>query len=235
MVIIMKEFVDFLQDFNGFTVALRLVLAMVLGGIIGIERGKQGRAAGMRTHILVCIGSALASMIGFYAYDILGVSNDPLRIAAQVVSGISFLGVGTILLKGRFQITGLTTAAGIWTSAAIGLALGVGFYEGAVITFVCAIVTVSIAQRLETRINKGYTRFGIYVEIRSDAYVRDTIKLLEASYDVTDVQVTSPRSGTAGNVGIEANIHKHKTQVTPHEVAESMESHDWVIFALESL
>ena len=162
-------------------------------------------------------------------------SNDPLRIAAQVVSGISFLGVGTILLKGRFQITGLTTAAGIWTSAAIGLALGVGFYEGAIITFLCAFITFSVAQRLEVRINKGYTRFGIYVEIKSDAYVRATIKLLEENYDVTDVQVTSPRSGTAGNVGIESNIYKHKTNITPHDVACRMEKEDWVVFALESL
>ena len=231
----MKAVIDYLQDFNIVTVALRLILAMFLGGAIGVERGKQGRAAGMRTHILVCIGSALASMIGFYAYDVLDVSNDPLRIAAQVVSGISFLGVGTILLKGRFQITGLTTAAGIWTSAAIGLALGVGFYEGAIITFLCAFLTFSVAQRLEVRINKGYTRFGIYVEIKSDAYVRQTIKLLEANYDVTDVQVTAPRSGTAGNVGIEANIYKHKTNITPHDVSGQMEKEDWVVFALESL
>ena len=224
-----------MRDFNFATVAIRLLLAMVMGGAIGVERGKQGRAAGMRTHILVCIGSALAAMVGFYATDVLHMSNDPLRVAAQVVSGISFLGVGTILLKGRFQITGLTTAAGIWTSAAIGLALGTGFYEGAIIAFICAILTVSIVQRLERKINRDYTRFGIYAEIKSDKLVREIIKVLEENYTVTDIQVTAPRSGTAGNVGIEANIHKLRTNITPAEVAERLEKEEYVIFALESL
>ena len=224
-----------MRDFNVVTVAVRLLLTMVAGGIIGIERGKQGRAAGMRTHILVCIGSALASMMGFYASDVLGMSNDPLRVAAQVVSGISFLGVGTILLKGRFQITGLTTAAGIWTSAAIGLALGIGFYEGAIIAFVCAILTVGVVQKLEQKINRGYTRFGIYVEITSDKLVRSAISVLEANYYVTDIQVTAPRSGTPGNVGIEANIHKRKSNITSTEVARRLEEEEYVVFALESL
>ena len=231
----MDEIIAYLRDFNLVSVAIRLIMAMIMGGAIGIERGKQGRAAGMRTHILVCIGSALASMMGFYATEVLGMSNDPLRVAAQVVSGISFLGVGTILLKGRFQITGLTTAAGIWTSAAIGLALGIGFYEGAIITFVCVILTVGVVQKLERKINRGYTRFGIYFEIPSDKLVRQAINLLEANYTVTDVQVTSPRSGTAGNVGIEANIHKLKTNITPGQVAKRLESEDFIIFALESL
>ena len=88
---------NYLRDLNLASVAVRLVLAMLFGGLIGLERGKQGRAAGMRTHILVCIGSALTAMIGFYASSLSGVSSDPLRIAAQVVSGIGFLGVGTIL------------------------------------------------------------------------------------------------------------------------------------------
>ena len=106
---------------------LKVGLAIVIGGIIGMERRKQGRAAGMRTHILVCLGATLTSMTGVYAYTTLGFTGDPLRVAAQVISGIGFLGVGTILIKGRFQITGLTTAAGLWCGAAIGIALGIGF------------------------------------------------------------------------------------------------------------
>ena len=232
----MDEIIAWLRSPNELGVVfIKLALSAIVGGVIGMERGKQGRAAGMRTHILVCIGSALASMMGFYATEVLGMSNDPLRVAAQVVSGISFLGVGTILLKGRFQITGLTTAAGIWTSAAIGLALGIGFYEGAIITFVCVILTVGVVQKLERKINRGYTRFGIYFEIPSDKLVRQAINLLEANYTVTDVQVTSPRSGTAGNVGVEANIHKLKTNITPGQVAKRLESEDFIIFALESL
>lgn len=233
--IFMQEIVAFLRDFNIWTVMIRLVLAMVFGGVLGLERGRQGRAAGMRTHILVCLGAALASMIGFYTAENLAMGNDPLRIAAQVISGIGFLGVGTILIKGRFQITGLTTAAGLWTAAAIGIALGVGFYSGAVITFVCAILTVTIVHRLEYTINKRYSRFGIYIEIKSDEYVRETIEFIKNEFTVSDIQVTSPRSGTAGNVGVEANVYNRDFKTSPEAVERVLEAKDYVVFALESI
>ncbi len=231
----MQEIIDYLRDFNVVTVAIRLVLAMICGGTIGLERGKQGRAAGMRTHILVCLGATLASMIGFYSSNILGTTGDPLRIAAQVVSGIGFLGVGTILIKGRFQITGLTTAAGLWCAGAIGLALGAGFYEGALIAFLCAVLTVTVVHRLEYTINKKYSRFGIYVEIKSDSDVRRTVDFLQSNLKISDVQITSPRSGTQGNVGIEANIHNHDFKTSPDDVARLLESEEQVVFAIESI
>lgn len=231
----MEKIILFLQELNIATVAIRLALAMVVGSVIGLERGKQGRAAGMRTHILVCLGAALASMIGLYANTSLGFNNDPLRIAAQVISGIGFLGVGTILIKGRFQITGLTTAAGLWTVAAIGLALGVGFYSAAVVAFVLSVLTVSIIHRLEYTINKRHRRFGIYVEIISDKDVRRTIDFIEKNFKVSDVQVTSPRSGTAGNVGIEANVHNNDLSISPEKITEILEAEEQVVFALESI
>ncbi len=232
----MQEFIEYIQQFNIVTVTVRLILAMIIGGIIGLERGKQGRAAGMRTHILVCIGAALTAMIGFYLYDVLEMSTDPMRIAAQVISGIGFLGAGTIFIKGRFQITGLTTAAGLWATAAIGLALGAGFYAGALITFVLIVLSVTIFHRLEYKITKRYNRFGIYIEIGSDDMVRTAINALCELYPVSDIQVTPPRSGKSGNVGIEGNVHitsgKH---ITPDDVAKRLEELDFVIFALESI
>ena len=232
---IINSIIDYLRDFNIATVAIRLVLAMLLGGTIGLERGKQGRAAGMRTHIFVCLGATLATMIGFYAVRVLDISSDPLRVAAQVISGIGFLGVGTILLKGRFQITGLTTAAGLWCAAAIGIALGAGFYEGAIITFICSVLTVTIFSRVEHLLNRKYSRFGIYVEISSDKHVREAIDLLESKYKIGDIQVTSPRSGTVGNVGIEANVLNHDFSATPDQISRELEKEDFVIFALESI
>ena len=161
-----NNFMSYMRELNIVTAVVRLFLALLIGGIVGLERGKHGRAAGMRTHILVSIGAALTTMIGFYVRDYLGVTtSDPMRIGAQVISGIGFLGVGTIFIKGRFHITGLTTAAGLWATAAMGLALGAGFYEGALITFVLIFVTVTILHRLEYRITKRYNRFGIYMEI----------------------------------------------------------------------
>lgn len=232
---VVKEIIAFLRDFNLISIVLRLVLAMLLGGTIGLERGKQGRAAGMRTHIFVCLGATLATMIGFYSVEILDSIGDPLRVAAQVISGIGFLGVGTILLKGRFQITGLTTAAGLWCAAAIGIALGAGFYEGAIITFVCSVLTVTIVSRVEHVFNKKYSRFGIYIEICSDKYVREAIDLLKSNYKVSDIQVTSPRSGTTGNVGIEANVHNRDFSTSPNQVSKELEAEEYVIFALESI
>ena len=230
----MDEIMAFLRDVNIATIAIRLILAMLFGGIIGLERGKMGRAAGMRTHTLVCLGAALATMIGFFVFKHIH-TGDPLRVAAQVVSGIGFLGVGTILIKGRFQITGLTTAAGLWCAAAIGIALGAGFYEGAVITFVCAVLTVTVIHRVESKLNKKYSRFGIYIEICSDKHVRAAVDFLTEKYKVTDVQVTTPRSGTTGNVGIEANVHNLDFATSPDDVSRTLEELDYVIFALESI
>lgn len=231
----MEAVIAYIRDFNIVSILLRLILAMMFGGTIGLERGKQGRAAGMRTHIFVCLGATLVTMIGFYANNVLGSTGDPLRVAAQVVSGIGFLGVGTILLKGRFQITGLTTAAGLWCAAAIGIALGAGFFEGAIITFVCSVITVTAAGRLELMLNKKNSRFGIYVEISSDKYVRRAIDFLEANYNVTDIQVTAPRSDTVGNVGIEANVHNTDFKTSPDDVSKTLEAEEYVIFALESI
>ena len=225
---------EYLRGFNIISIVVRLVLAMIMGGAIGLERGKQGRAAGMRTHIFVCLGATLTTMIGYHSLLVFE-TGDPLRVAAQVISGIGFLGVGTILIKGRFQITGLTTAAGLWCAGAIGIALGAGFYEGAIITFVCSVLTVTTFWRVEHLINKKYSRFGIYVEIKSDKYVRGAVNLLESNYNVGDIQVTAPRSGTTGNVGIEANIRNSDFKTSPRKVSLELEENDFVIFALESI
>ena len=230
---IMNEIIAFLRDFNIWTVLIRLTLCVLVGGIIGVERGRQGRAAGMRTHILVCMGAALVTMMGFYITQELQLDGDPMRIAAQVVSGIGFLGVGTIMLKGRFQITGLTTAAGLWCAATIGLALGAGFYEGALGVFIFTIATVTFLHKLEYKFIKRYRRFGIYVEITSDKMVRTTIDELSQMFNITDIQVTLPRSGTTGNVGIEINVHTRKE--TPEQVSTDIEKLDQVIFAIESI
>ena len=216
--------------------AFRIFSALIVGGIIGMERGRQGRAAGMRTHILVCIGATLASMSGMYVYNFLGVTNDPLRLAAQVISGIGFLGVGTILIKGRFQITGLTTAAGIWCAATIGIALGIGYYEGALMTFLASVIAVTLMHRFEYSVTRRHVRFGMYVEITSVEKIRHTVEYIKAHYRATDLQVTPPRSGTAGSVGIEVNIHPApKETLTPSMVAKDLETLDDVVFALESI
>lgn len=227
--------IEYLRDFNLVSIILRLVFAVVIGGFIGLERGKQGRAAGMRTHILVCLGATLTVMIGIFSNKILGFNGDVMRVAAQVVSGIGFLGAGTILVKGRFQITGITTAAGLWATAAMGLALGAGFFEGAIVCFILTFLTVAIFHKLEYKFNRWHIRFGVYIEINNDTRVRDIITFLNENFDAVDIQVTPSRSGISQNVGIEAIINNAKDTIKIKETCEKLETLDYVVFAIESI
>ena len=226
---------EYLRELNIISISLRMLLAMFFGGLIGLERGKQGRAAGMRTHILVCIGATLATMIGFYVNQNIAPNSDPLRVAAQVISGIGFLGVGTILIKGRFQITGLTTAACVWASASIGLALGAGFYEGAFVAFIATFITVTLLHKLEYKLGKRQRRFGIYVEINTDTAIRKILSYMEEHYDASGIQITSARSGISGNVGVEANISNPKNTQPQEKLIEELETLEYVVFAIESV
>ena len=136
---------------------LRLFIALILGGLIGFEREKNNHPAGFRTHILVSVGSALIMLISIYGFtDFLGEENvnfDPSRIAAQVVTGIGFLGAGTILRHG-YTVTGLTTAASLWVVAAIGLAIGAGFYFGAVISTIFVLISLAVLAKIDPYITR---------------------------------------------------------------------------------
>ncbi|BAS27595.1 MgtC/SapB family protein [Limnochorda pilosa] len=132
---------------------VRLGLAAVLGGLVGLERESHGRPAGFRTHLLVALGSALVMLVSVYPFERfrgLGFSVDPTRIAAQVVSGIGFLGAGTILREGA-NVRGLTTAASLWVVAGIGLAVGSGYYLGALLTTALVVIALFWLNRLEFR------------------------------------------------------------------------------------
>lgn len=131
----------------------RLLLSFVLGGIIGLEREKKGRNAGLRTHILVCMGSGLIMLTSLYIFEIYQgkAPVDPSRIAAGVVTGIGFLGAGTIITN-RQQAKGLTTAASIWVSSAIGLAVGCGFLVAAIATTVITFITLAFLKHLERKL-----------------------------------------------------------------------------------
>ena len=225
---------DFLRELNFFTVALRLLIAAICAGMVGVEREMHGRAAGLRTHMMVAVGSTLTTLIGVFNVQLLGVIwADPMRIGAQVISGIGFLGAGTILLKkGNFQITGLTTAAGLWVTAIIGLAAGAGFYEGAIFTTVFAMLIFTLVSHLETVMNSKRQRMFFYLEIDSVTVVGELVDILENSFEAKEIQVTAPRSSSPGNVGIVALIRLPK-KVSVHEKIHKLQKLDHVIFALQ--
>lgn len=136
-------------------VIARLLLACVLGGVIGYERESMNRPAGFRTHILVCVGAALVMITSQYIFEqYKGVTNiDPARLGAQVISGIGFLGAGTIIREG-ISVRGLTTAASLWAVSCVGIAAGIGFYEGAVITAIIIYITLIVLKKMEKHFAK---------------------------------------------------------------------------------
>lgn len=154
-------------------ILFRLFLAAVFGALIGLERERKDWTAGMRTHMMVCLGSALIMLVSSYGFsDVLGTAHvelDPSRIAAQVVSGIGFIGAGTILFLRQGRIRGLTTASGLWTVAAIGLATGGGMYFAAGVTTILALIILWALQPLENKIKKRFTKRTLRIETDQNA------------------------------------------------------------------
>ena len=132
---------DSLRGLELIPVIFRVFLSMICGSIIGLERSAKNRPAGFRTHALVCVGAAAASMTGHYLYLGMGIPADVTRMGAQIITGLGFLGAGTILVTKNKKVKGLTTAAGLWTTGIIGLSIGAGFYEGGIICTVLVLVT----------------------------------------------------------------------------------------------
>ncbi len=145
--------------------ALRLLLALVCGALIGLERERGHRPAGLRTHTLVCVGSCLVMFCSFWAVEKYGSGGDPLRMGAQVISGIGFLGAGTIIKAGR-DVRGLTTAACLWIVACIGLAIGAGYYIGSVMATALTLGTLYVFKLAERRMD--YTLFELHLRARNE-------------------------------------------------------------------
>ena len=205
---------------------LRALAAVVIGGLIGSERARHGRAAGMRTHILVCLGACMTSMTSILVSDIMGNNGDVFRIPAQVVSGIGFLGAGMIILKNNNMITGLTTAAGVWTTATIGVALGYGYYVGAVAVTVLFLSTIVLFARFE---RKRKSAEVIYIEIDNAYKVNAVLKELEREIPESfTYQIFAPKSGNQGSVGLNVVIDKRIDMDV--SVLSSLEN---IVFAVE--
>lgn len=171
---------DQMKNLNLLSIVLRIALAMLCSGVLGIERGKANQPAGMRTYILVCLGSTLVMMTGQYMFEVFN-SGDPARLGAQVVSGIGFLGAGSIIVEGHTKIRGLTTAAGLWTSACIGLAIGVGFYVGAIVATAVVFVVVSKFRSISNHFTHNDMWLRLYVEFNEIENLQELYAVLEGS------------------------------------------------------
>ena len=229
----MDQFFLWLNEFSFATVFVRIVLATLFGSVIGLERSKHGRAAGMRTHIFVSIGAALASLLGCYLVA-LGYASDPARIAAQVISGIGFLGAGIILVQNKTKIVGLTTAAGLWNTAVIGLACGLGFYEGALICFAVSILANLIFPKIEYWFSKNDAHTMVYMELAETANVNAVYDVLRQSHfgEIHRIDIGAPRSGTNGRVGIVLTVTLPK-KANVYSLEKTLCEIEGILFAVE--
>ncbi|MBR2615431.1 MAG: MgtC/SapB family protein [Clostridia bacterium] len=205
--------------------AFRSLLAVLVGLVIGIERSRHGRAAGMRTHILVCLGSAMTAMTGIYIHETFG-TGDVFRLSAQVISGVGFLGAGMIILKNDNVIMGLTTAAGVWATSTVGIALGYGFYTGALIVAVLFPITLILFAKFERR--KKNTEV-LYLELDDMSRLNEILsELRELVPGEAMFRVMAPKSCCVGHIGLEMVVDRRK-----NISIESLLQVKNVIFAIE--
>ena len=188
-----------LRELTYLAIALRIFAAVILGGLIGLERGLKNRAAGLRTHMLVCVGACLIMVTNQFIYQTTG-TGDPVRMGAQVISGIGFLGAGTIMVTRRHQVKGLTTAAGLWTAAGVGLALGIGFYEAAVIGSLAVFIVMTLMQKMDNRVHRKTKDFDLFVELTPALSFGNFLKeMRKLEIEVAEVQKEPSTDAESGN------------------------------------
>ena len=219
-----------IRDVTYFAVILRILVAAVLGGFMGLERGLKNRAAGLRTYMLVCIGSCLIMLTNQYIFQTYG-TGDPVRMGAQVISGIGFLGAGTIIVTRRTQVKGLTTAAGLWTAAGVGLALGIGFYEGAIIGAFTVLVVMTLMQYMDNKMRNKTKSFEIYVELSNQTTLGDLLRQIrEMEIEIRDVQKQTGANVEDSIKAYSATLETKKR--TPHQIVlERIITIEGVIYA----
>jgi len=220
-----------IREVTYLAVGLRIFCAVLIGGLIGMERGMKNRPAGMRTYMLVCMGACLVMLTNQYIFQVFG-TGDPVRMGAQVVSGIGFLGAGTIVVTRRSHIKGLTTAAGLWSSAAVGLALGIGFYEAAFIGGFAVFFAMTIMQSLDIRLHQKAKALEIYFELVRDVSLGEFLRVAqEKDLIIRDVQRES--SGENGGRAYIATVKVQKRRNLT-ELSDEIRDLPGVMF-LESL
>ena len=220
-----------LREVTVLAVFLRIFAAVVVGGILGLERGMKNRPAGFRTYMLVCVGACVIMLTNQYVYQATTVG-DPVRMGAQVVSGIGFLGAGTIIVTRRNQIKGLTTAAGLWSAAGVGLALGVGFYEAAIAGTLAVFVVMALMQKMDNKLHRKSKQLEAYIELR-EISLGDFLRIMrESGIDVSDVQ---REYEDVQNDGVRAYVAtlKGKKRQNHQELMEKVQAIDGVVFVEE--
>ena len=226
----MFEMYESLRDVNVLSVVIRIFLAVIIGGLIGLERGLKNRPAGLRTYMVVCVGACIIMLTNQYVFQGTEESGDPVRMGAQVISGIGFLGAGTIIVTRRNQIKGLTTAAGLWAAAGVGLALGIGFYEAAIVGAIAIFTVMTLLQKMDNRMHRSTKVFELYVELAQDCPLADFLReIRNKEIEVRDLIREHDSDGEDGSRAyfILLKMQKRKNHL---EVAEEIRQLPGVIY-----
>lgn len=201
---------NYLEDFNPASIIIRLLLAVILGGLVGMDRSKNGHVAGLRTHILVCLGATIASMTGLYIEAQMG-DGDVGRIAAQVVSGIGWIGAGSIILRNNSTVTGLTTAACVWAVGTIGIAIGYGFYLAAIFGSLLIVFIIRVLSSLDGKLRRNMQEVSLYAELLDSTKINETVgEMKSGGLEVEISGLVGPKSGLQNGIGVELVVHVKK-------------------------
>lgn len=193
---------EWISDWNVVSVLIRLLIAWIIGFIIGMDRERKNRSAGIRTHILVCVGTALATMTStFVLFSLPDASMDVTRLGGHVIAGIGFLGAGSIFMATRNRIEGLTTAAGLWACCCCGIAIGFGFVEGTVIAVILIVITQILLPVFEKTVRPHNRLFDLYVEFKQGQALGSFLRLLHTeNLSVSDFHIIQEDTGTEGTI-----------------------------------
>ncbi len=218
-----------LLDLNEWTILLRLALAVLCSGVLGLERTHKRRPAGLRTYMLVCIGATVSMMTAQFMANNFG--GDPGRLPAQVISGIGFLGAGTIMVTRYYRVKGLTTAAGLWVSACMGLAIGIGFYFGAIMTCLVLIFVMVFADKFENRYTKRLNKLHLYIIFSNICYLKPFMSDLRSkNIELSDVETA--KSDNKEGIGLFCLL-KFPSALSHEAAIDLVQQYEGILFVEE--
>lgn len=223
----MLEIFDFARDMSLLAVTTRLVAAFILGGLIGLEREIKRRPAGLRTHILICLGASITTLTGQFFLSGPGYYTDPSRLGAQVIAGIGFLGAGTIVVTKNKGVRGLTTAAGLWCSGIVGLVCGAGYLELAIAATLLILFAELVLIKLERLIIKANTVPSFYIEYNDPKVMEGIVrKLAENELQIISMDSAKSSGARAENryqAFLTISLPKHKDRKTIYRIFDSFD------------
>ncbi len=221
----MLESLNSLRELTLLSVVVRLCMAQLLGGLLGLERIRKRRPAGIRTYMLTCLGAALAMILGQYLARMMetqwldaalatGIRSDITRFSAQVINGIGFLGAGTVIVTSKQEVKGLTTAAGLWASACMGIAIGAGFYECVLLAFGLIFLCNRVFPFIESAIVENARNMNLYLEfdaLDNVSAILGCIKSMDTQIYEVDIERARQDHALYPNATISLRLNKRKT------------------------